>query len=146
MPLSSVPGEDDIVAKLKEIEGITVFEGEYTDDSSVPKVDALTGMFKPYLTVKFDASSQTFDNGIADPSWDTQRAGIQIFVVSPNDRVTRVIRDQVREKLLVNFRPRDGSFLRPRGGYSFVDPDLGFHRYVQVAGFTYTFNLNPSVV
>jgi hypothetical protein len=146
MPVSSLPGEDDIIARLKTIPGVDVIEGEYTEDSYKPSIDTTTGMFRPYLTVKFDASAQTFDNGIADPSWDTQRAGFQVFIVSPADRVTRNLRDQVREKLLVSFRPTDGSYLKPRGGYSFVDPDLGYHRYVQVAGFTYTFNLSPSVL
>lgn len=144
MPVSQLQGEDDIVARLKTIPGIVVIEGEYTPDSFKPTVDA-SGLFTPYILLKVDPATQAFDNGIADPSWDTQRAGIQIFIVSPDDRLTRSLRDQVREKLLVNFRPTDGSFLRPRGGYSFIDPDLGYHRYVQVVGFTYMFNLSQSV-
>lgn len=144
MPLQQKPGEDDIIAALRTIEGVDVIEDEYTEDSYKPKIDPTTGMFLPYITVKFDVATQTFDNGIADPSWDTQRAGVQIFVVSPSAAVTRDLRDQVRVKLLKDFRPTDGSFLRPRGGFSFVDPDLGFHRYVQVLGFSYTFNLSPT--
>jgi hypothetical protein len=143
--LGQLAGEDDIVARLKQIPGVDVIQGEYTSDSYLPSVDTTTGLFKPYILLKIDAATQFFDNGIADPAWDTQKAGIQVFVVSPDDRVTRGIRDQVREKLLSGFRPTDGSYLRPRGGYSFIDPDLGFHRYVQVLGFTYTFNLTQPV-
>lgn len=144
MPLQQKPGEDDIVAVLRTIQGVDVIEDEYTEDSYVPKVDATTGMFLPYITVKFDGATSTFDNGIADPSWDTQRGGVQIFVVSPQPSVTRDLRDQVRVKLLKDFRPTDGSYLKSRGGFSFVDPDLGYHRYVQVIGFSYTFNLSPT--
>lgn len=146
MTLSQVAGEDDIVAKLKEIPGVDVMEGEYVSDSYIPVVDPVTKLFKPYILVTFDPPNETFDNGIADPAWDTQRGQIAVFVVSPDDRLTRVLRDQVRQKLLISFRPTDASFLRGKGGYRFVDPDLGFHRYVQVLYFRYTFNLTPDTV
>lgn len=144
MPLEQKPGEDDIITALRAIPGVDVIEDEYTEDSYVPKIDTDTGLFLPYITVKFDVATATFDNGIADPSWDTQRAGVQVFVVSPLASVTRNIRDQVRVALLKDFRPTDGSYLKSRGGYSFVDADLGYHRYVQVLGFSYTFNLSPT--
>lgn len=141
MPLSMTPGQDDIVAKLKEIQGVDVMEGEYTDDSYVPVVDD-NKLFRPYILTGFFPATMTVDNGIAQPEKDTQRATIEVFVVSPDDRLTRVLADQAREKLLISFRPTDSSFLRAKGGYKFVDPDLGYHRYVQVLSFTYTFNLS----
>lgn len=141
MPLNSVVGEDDIVAKLKEIPGVDVISGEYTPDGYVPKLDA-NKMFKPYLTVKFNGGFPEYDNGIVGPEKDTQRSTFSVFVVSPDDRTTRDIRDQVRTKMLTNFRPTDASSLRPTGGYSFMDADLGYHRYVQNIGFAYTFNLS----
>lgn len=145
MPLSQSQGENDIIQKLLEIEGIDIIPGEYVEDSYVPKTDT-NGMFVPYITVGFDPPNSTFDNGIVSPAWDTQRAQFAVFVVSPSDTLTREYRDKVREKLLVDFRPTDGSYLKARGGYRFVDPDLGYHRYVQVLQFSYTFNLSPSVL
>jgi len=145
MPLAQTPGEDDIIARLRTIPGVDVMEGEYTPDGYVPPVDS-AGLFKPYILVRFDAPQTGYDPGIADPSWDTQRASLVTYIVSPDDRVTRQIRDQVREKLLINFRPTDGGFLRPKSGFNFVDPDLGYHRYVQAIGFTYNFNLSPDSV
>lgn len=141
MPLNSVPGEDDIIAKLREIKGVDVISGEYTQDSYIPKLDA-NKMFKPYLTVKFNGGFPDFDNGIVGPEKDTQRANFSVFVVSPDDRVTRLLQSQVREKMLTNFQPTDASSLRPTGGYSFMDADLGYHRYVQNIGFAYKFNLS----
>lgn len=141
MPLSTVPGEDDIVTRLKEIPGVDVMESDYTDDSYVPEVDA-NKMFKPYLLVKFNGGFQDYDNGICGPEKDTQRATFTVYVVSPDDRTTRDLRDQVRQKMLTDFRPTDGSSLRPGNSYSFVDPDLGYHRYVHAPSFSYKFNLS----
>lgn len=142
MPLSSVPSEDDIVAKLREIPGVDVIEGEYTEDSWKPTVDQATKLFKPYLLVKFNGGFPAYDNGIVGPELDTQRASFSVFVVSPGDRATRAIRDQVRVKMLTNFRPTDSSQLTPAGSYSFIDADLGYHRYVHNVGFTYKTNLS----
>lgn len=141
MPLNTVPGEDDIVARIKEIEGVDVHESDYTDDSYLPTVDA-NKLFKPYILVKFNGGFQAYDNGICGPEKDSQRATFTVYVVSPDDRVTRGLRDQVREKMLTNFRPTDGSSLRPGNSYSFVDPDLGYHRYVHATAFSYLFNLS----
>lgn len=143
MPLEQLAGEDDIIAKLREIEGVDVIEGEYTTDGYVPDTDPETKLFKPYLTVKFHPAIQTFDHGIADPSWDTERGSFSVFIVTPDDRLTREFRDEVRAKLLRNFRPTDGSYIKARGGFTFTDPDLGYHRYVQSIEFTYLFNLAP---
>lgn len=141
MPLATVPGEDTIVARLKEILGVDVMEGDYTDDSYLPTLDE-NKMFKPYLLVKFNGGFQAYDNGICGPEKDTQKATFTVYVVTPDDRTTRDIRDQVRQKMLTNFQPTDGSSLRPGNSYSFVDPDLGFHRYVHATAFSYLFNLS----
>lgn len=141
MPLNSLPSEDDIMAKLKEIPGVDVIAGEYTPDGYVPKVD-VNKMFKPYLLVKFNGGFPAYENGIVGPDKDTQRASFSVFVVTPDDRTTRDIRSQVREIMLTNFRPTDASSLVPTGGYSFMDADLGYHRYVQNIGFAYKFNLS----
>ena len=141
MPLATLAGEIDIINKLKEIPGVDVMEGDYVDDSYLPEVDS-NKLFKPYILVKFNGSFQEYDNGICGPDKDTQRATITVYCVSPEDRVTRTIRDQVRVKMLTNFRPTDGGPLRPGNAFSFVDPDLGYHRYVHALAYTYTFNLS----
>jgi len=141
MPTSQLPGEDSIVSRLKTIPGVDVIEGEYTEDSWKPDVDE-NELFKPYILVAFYPSRSGFDNGLAEPHKDTERATFDVFIVSPNDRLTRDIRDQVKDVLFEDFRPIDGSYIRPKGGYKFVDPDLGYHRYVQVLSLTYTFNLS----
>lgn len=140
MPLSASAGENDILAKLKTIPGVDVMESDYTDDSYVP--DQVNGLFKPYIQVKFNGAFQEYNNGIVGPDKDTLRANFTVYVVSPDAATTRNIRDQVRVKLLTNFRPTDGSSLRPSTSFSFVDPDLGFHRYVQALSFNYSFNLS----
>ena len=141
MPLATLPGEIDIINKLKEIPGVDVMEGDYVDDSYLPEVDS-NKLFKPYILVKFNGSFKEYDNVICGPDKDTQRATITVYCVSPEDRVTRTIRDQVRVKMLTNFRPTDGGPLRPGNAFSFVDPDLGYHRYVHALAYTYTFNLS----
>jgi len=141
MPLDSILGEDDIIAKLKTIPGVDVMEGEYTVDGYAPKLD-VNKMFKPYLLVKFNGAFPTTDNGIVGPQYDTQRATFSVYVVTPDDRTTRVIRSQVREMMLTNFAPRDGSMLKPAGSFSFVDVDLGYNRYCHNIGFAYQFNLS----
>jgi len=141
MPVASATGEDDILAKIKTIVGVDVMESDYVDDSYLPVLDA-NKMFKPYILVKFNGGFPEYDNGICGPEKDTQRASITVYVVTPDARTTRTFRDQVREKMLTNFRPTDAGPLRPGNSYSFVDPDLGFHRYVQALSFSYTFNLS----
>lgn len=142
MPLGTVTGEDDIMDRLREIEGVDVMEGDYVEDSYKPEVDPVTQLFNPYMLVKFNGSFQLYDNGIVGPEKDTQRASITIYIASPDDRTTREYRDSVREKLLTNFRPTDGGPLRPGNAYAFVDPDVGYHRYVHALSFSYTFNLS----
>lgn len=140
MSLDLVIGEDDVAALIRTIPGIDVIEGEYTDDSFVPVID-VNKMFKPYVLIKYSGGFPTYDNGIVGPELDTLRNSFSVYVVTPVDRVTRVLRDQVRIKMLTNFEPTDGSSLRPTGGYSFVDADLGYNRYVHVLSFNYTANL-----
>ena len=141
MPLASLPGETDIVNKVKEIPGVDVMESDYVDDSYEPVVDE-NKLFKPYILVKFNGGFQAYDNGIVGPETDTQRATFTVYVVSPDDQTTRNIRDQVRVKMLTSFSPTDGSSLRPGNSFSFVDPDLGYHRYVHASSFSYLFNLS----
>jgi hypothetical protein len=141
MSLISTQGEDDIIAKIKTIQGVDVIEGEYTADSYTPVLDAQK-MFKPYMLVKFNAGYPAYDNGIVGPELDTLRATFSVFVVSPDDRTTRNLRDQVRVKMLTNFQPTDSSSLQPTGGYSFVDSDLGYQRYCHVVQFRYFTNLS----
>lgn len=142
MTLHQRPGHDDIVARLKTIQGVDVMEGEYANDSYQPPLDTTTKMFPPYLLVKFNGGFPTYDNGIVGYDKDTQRTTFSVYVVSPSDRVTRDFVDKVRVALMVDFRPRDGSALRPTGGYSFADADLGYNRYVHNIGFAYLTNLS----
>lgn len=141
MPIASTIGEDDIIAKVKTIPGVDVMESDYVDDGYVPVLDA-NKMFKPYMLIKFNGGFPAYDNGICGPEKDTQRASITVYVVTPDARTTRLLKDQVREKLLTNFRPGDGSSLKAGNSYSFVDTDIGYHRYVHAVSFSYTFNLS----
>ena len=141
MALGTLQGETDITNLLKTIAGVDVMEGDYVDDGYMPVLDA-NKLFKPYILIKFNGGFQAYDNGIVGPDKDTQRATFTVYVVSPDDRTTRSIRDQVREKLFTDFRPTDGGFMRPGNSYSFVDPDQGYHRYVHALAFSYQFNLS----
>lgn len=131
------------MARLREIEGVDILEGEYSPDSYKPALDPDSKLFAPYVTVKFHPAINGTDPGIADPAWDTQRASFTTFIVSPRDNETRRLRDMVKEKLLKDFSPTDGSRIRIRGGFAFTDPDVGYHRYVQAIEYTYLFNLAP---
>ena len=51
MALATLPGEQDILAKLREIPGVDVMEGDYVDDGYIPVVDS-NKLFKPYMLVK----------------------------------------------------------------------------------------------
>lgn len=140
MPLT-LNSEIDIINKVKTIPGIDVIEGEYTPDGYKPTVDA-NNLFVPYVLLKFNGGFPAYDNGIVSPDLDTQRATFSAYVVAPNDRTARAIRDQIRVAMLTNFIPTDASMLRPTSGFSFVDSDLGYNRYVHNIGFSYYFNLS----
>jgi len=141
MSLDFEPGELDIVNKIKSVPGVDVVQGEYTPDGWKPQVDQ-QGLFKPYATIKFNGGFPTLDNGIVGPDKDTYRNTLSIYVVSPDDQLTRKLRNQIRVALLTNFQPTDGSSLRTTGGFSFVDSDLGYNRYVHNIGFAYYTNLS----
>lgn len=141
MPLDTVPGENDIVARIREIQGLDVMEGEYASDSFIPTLDA-NKMFAPYALLKFNPAFPGYDDGIVGPEKDTMRNTFGVYVVSPDDNTTRQFVSRVREKMLTDFRPTDGSSLKPTGGYSFVDSDLGYNRYVHQISFAYMTNLS----
>lgn len=142
MPLSSVPAEDAITLRLKDMEGIDVYEGDYLDDGIKPDVDKESGFFVPYALIKYQGSTETADNGLGGPDKDMQRATFSVYLVTPQDRLTRQYRDEVRKLMLTDFRPPDSSSLKPNGGYSFTDTDLGYSRYVHVIGFRFFHNLS----
>lgn len=141
MVLSIVNSEDDVIAQIKTVPGIDVYAGAYTPDSFNPRVDA-HGMFTPYVLVRFNGSYQTNDQGIIGYDKDTLRNTFTAYIVSPDDRTTRDLRDQVRQALLVDFQPTDSSSLAPAGGLSFVDADLGYNRYVNASDYYYITNLS----
>jgi hypothetical protein len=141
MPLSFILGEDDITTRIKTVPGIDVLEGEYLPDSFVPETDD-NGLFVPYVTIKFNGSFPANDNGIVGPEKDTQRISVSIYVVAPDSRVSRNIRDQITATLLTDFKPTDGSSLRPAGSLSFIDVSLGYKRYVSQLNFSYYANLS----
>lgn len=139
--LGTSAGERDIMNRLSEIEGITFMEGTYTETSFEPETDE-NKLFAPYALVAFGGFYPGFENGIVGSHLDTHRATFSIYVVAPFDSTAREFRDDIRNKLMVDFRPTDGTQLRPNTGYSFTDGDLGFNRYVQVVGFSYKFNMH----
>lgn len=143
MPLETLPAEDAILAKLKtELPHVYVDRGTYLEDSVIPKSDE-DGMFQPYVLVAFGGNyAYGGDSSIIGPRWDTQRATLTMYIVAPTDRVATQIKDKIRAALLTDFRMPDAGAMRVNTGYSFVDTDLGYNRYVQVIGFAYLFNLS----
>lgn len=139
--LATTPGEKDIMARLREIEGIEFMRGTYTETGFEPETDE-NGLFAPYALVAFGGFYGGFENGIVGSHLDTHRATFSIYVVAPFDEIASEFRDDIRNKMMVNFVPTDGTALRPNTGYSFTDGDLGYSRYVQVVGFTYKFNMS----
>lgn len=141
MPLTFANGENDVFDKLKTIPGIDVMQGEYVQDSYEPERDA-NGMFVPYVLLKYNGAFPHADNGIVGPEKDTQRVSFSVYIVSPDERNSREIRDQVRVLMLTDFQPTDGSSLRPAGSLSFIGAGLGGDRYVANLSFSYLANLS----
>lgn len=139
MPLEQVPAHDSILAQLKTIQGIDVYEGQYITDGSIPKLD-VNGLFPPYATTVFGASYEGTSRGIVKEKYNTLRTTVTVYVIAPTDRLTRQYVDKAREALL-GFIPTDGSPLKPYGGYDFVDADLGVTRYVHSLVFSYETNM-----
>ncbi len=139
MPISQVPGQSDIMDELKTIPGVDVYEGQYLTDGAIPNMDA-QGMFTPYLTTIFGANYRGAEPGIVSEQYNTLKTTVTVYVVSPGDKLTRVLLDQVNEKML-GFIPTDGTPLEAYGGYNFVDADLGANRYVHAAVYSYTSNM-----
>lgn len=141
--LSQLGSQDDIEARLRtlaEPENVDVAVGEYLGDSFKPEVDE-NGLFKPYILLSFIGSFPTYESGIVSPRQDTERATFGVYVVSPGDRISRELRDKIRE-LLIGYEPVDSGHIRATAGYSFVDTELGYHRYAYNISFAYITNLS----
>lgn len=119
--------------------GVSFMMGDYVMDSFVPTVDS-NGLFKPYVLCKVHTSYETKDNGICGKEKDPLQGSFSFYVVSPDGWVTQELTDSIREELRGK-RFASSDSLLVSGGYSFVDADLGYHRYVQNVGFTFRYNL-----
>jgi len=140
MPLDQVPGQDDIMATLRTIPGVTVYEGQYLTDGAAPPMNN-DGLFKPYITTVFGASYQANDRSIDGEQHQPLFTTATVYCVAPSDRIARQYRDKVRN-LLTGFVPEDGTQLAAYGGYIYVDADLGVNRYVHSIVFRYTTNMS----
>ena len=140
MTQSIAPAMEDIFAELKTVlPHVDIMMGDYVMDSYVPTVDT-NGLFKPYILCKVHTAYETADNGICEKSADPLQGNFSLFIVTPDGWVTQKLTDEVRVALRGK-RFTDTDMLLVSGGYSFVDPDLGFHRYVQNIGFSFRYNL-----
>lgn len=141
MPLAQRPGQDSILDELRTIEGITVYEGQYLTDGAVPKItDKDQGLFEPYITTVFGASYKAHSRGIVSERYESLFTSVTVYVVSPDDSITRDILDQVRDKI-TGFVPVDGTALVENGGFIYVDADQGPNRYVHSIVYTYYSNM-----
>ena len=137
----------EITPKLEEIfetlrialPHVDIMLGDYVLDSWIPTVDS-NGLFKPYILCKVHTSYETADNGICEKSNDPLQGSFSLYVVSPDGWVTQKLTDTIRVSLRGK-RFTDTDALKASGGYSFSDADLGFTRYAQNIGFTFTYNL-----
>lgn len=140
MTQSVTPALREIVAALKAaMPGVDFMVGDYVMDSYVPKVDA-DGLFRPYCLLKVHTSYETADNGICEKDADPLKASFSLYMVAPDGWVVQELADEIRATLRGK-RFTDTDALLVSGGYSFVDADLGYHRYVQNIGFTFRHNL-----
>lgn len=121
------------------VKNVDVMMGDYTMDSYIPKVDG-NGLFSPYILCKVHTSYETSDNGIVGKDKDPLQGSFSFYIVTPDGWATQKLTDLVRTTLRGK-RFAGSDALTVSGGYSFVDPDLGFHRYVQNIGFTFKYNL-----
>lgn len=137
----------DITPKMREIfsllkanvPGVDIMMGDYVMDSYIPETDE-DGLFTPYALCKIHTSYETGDNGICEKSDDPLRGSFSFYVVSPDGWVTSELTDDFRTALRGK-RFTDTDALVASGGYSFTDTDMGYARYVQNIGFTFTYNL-----
>jgi hypothetical protein len=140
--IDQLPGQDAIMAQLRTISGVQVYEGQYLTDGAVPNMDE-NSLFEPYLTTIFGASYAGASRGIVSEQLNTLRTTVTVYSIAPDDRLSREYLGQVRS-LLLGFTPVDGTPLKAFGGYNFVDADLGVNRYVHSAIFSYETNLSYS--
>lgn len=134
------PGQDEIITAVKTIQGLNVYEGQYVTDSSVIEKDA-SGIFIPYATISFGTSFEGPDRGISSTKLNTYLTNCTVWVVAPDDRLSRVFQDKVRA-ILVGFEPSDATPLRLQGGYNYADTDMGLTRYVHSTLYAYQTNIS----
>jgi hypothetical protein len=140
MGIAQVAGQSEIVAQVKTVEGLDVYEGPYISDGAVP-TKADNGMFIPYATVDFGSSYQGSERGIVGSRYNTLLTNVTVHVVSPDDRLSREFQDAVRDKL-IDFTPVESSPLTVQGGFNFADTDLGYTRFVYSTTFRYQTNMS----
>lgn len=121
---------------------VKLMMGDYALDSFVPVTDA-AGLFAPYILCKVHTSYETADNGLCGKAEDPLQGSFSLYVVSPDGWVTQELTDKIRATLRGVRLTGTDEFLAS-GGYSFVDADLGYHRYVQNIGFKFRYNLGSA--
>lgn len=140
MTQAITPAMEEIFTAIRAaLPAVDLMMGDYVMDSFVPESDA-NNLFTPYILCKIHTSYETADNGICEKSADPLQGSFSLYIVSPDGWITQELTDNVRIALRGK-RFVDTGPLLVSGGYSFVDADLGYHRYVQNIGFTFQHNL-----
>jgi len=136
--ISQVAVQDAILAEVQTIQGLDVYEGPYTNAEQ--PVEQSNGLFIPYCTVQFGTSYEGSERGIGPVEYNSLLTNTTVYVVAPNDRLSREFQDQVRVKL-TGFIPADSTPLTIQGGFNFADTDLGPTRYVHGTTFRHQTNM-----
>jgi len=144
MGLQLEPAIQDILAKVREIPDVQVFETEREAETSLTYTDET---FNPYIVVTFGAPVRAaYGRNIVSSRWDINVMWMTAICVAPIASMARSIRDQVNDKL-TEFVPTDAGPLQLSGGANYgsandlTDPV----RYVSGTMFTFRHNLKNDI-
>ena len=132
----------DILERLREIDGVDVVETENDDE-----VKLVGDTIQPYIIVMFGGPVRAArGRGIGPSANDVNVLWVNTYCVSGNPSISRQIKDAVVGKL-VDFYPTDSGRLTVDGGQQFdwASTTTLPKRYVSVATFTFRHNLQNVV-
>ena len=144
--MSYTQAQDEIMAELRTLPGVDVFEGMATDEV----LAKFTGpnQMKPFVTVDFGAlvSSHKKVKGIVGARYDTHEGNIVVHSVANDMRTARMVIESVRGVLL-GFIPTNCSQLIPEtyGGIGEISSMVSPSRFSQVQPFVFLVNSDKAV-
>lgn len=138
----SYAASQEILARIKTIPHVDVYEGQVDDDASVPLIIG-TNKIKPYISVNFGGTTQAPKRykGVCGAKGDTQEADTVIQCVASTDDGARKLLSIV-DGLILGFQPTNCGELQPAlyGGTGKISSLGAPTRYAAVQVYSYFVN------